>query len=227
MSHALTKIDTTSAPLPVVYTNAIAALANCERVDECADWKNKAEAIASYARQSKDETLLHTAMRIKGRAVRRVGELLREIPEQPGKRTDLEPKAGAGPRLETRANVAERVDMSPRQVKDALRVAAIPEKKFERAIEADKPATITELAKLGTKPKAPSGEYLRGRDPRDFNASLHGLAAVRNFARDAQSKDIAAIVRGTDDDGREKALVHIKAAMAWLTRLQAALEKKK
>ena len=49
------------------------------RIDECAEWKNKAEAIASYARQSRDEALLHLAQRIKGRAVIRYGELLNEI----------------------------------------------------------------------------------------------------------------------------------------------------
>ncbi len=65
--------------LPQSYEKARAQLAECYRVDECQDWADKMEALASYARQSRDEELLKTAGRIQGRAVRRVGELLKEI----------------------------------------------------------------------------------------------------------------------------------------------------
>ena len=42
------------ARLPKSYREAKAALAKCESVDECAEWADKAAAIASYARQADD-----------------------------------------------------------------------------------------------------------------------------------------------------------------------------
>lgn len=66
------------APLPIVYERATKALAECARIDECQDWANKAKALASYARQSKDDTLRKMADRIQARAIRRCGELINE-----------------------------------------------------------------------------------------------------------------------------------------------------
>jgi hypothetical protein len=44
--------------LPANYIAAKAALAECTRVDECAKWSKKAFALASYAKQMRDEALL-------------------------------------------------------------------------------------------------------------------------------------------------------------------------
>ena len=40
-----------TAPLPAAYEKAKDALAVCEQLDELVEWIDKAEAIASYARQ--------------------------------------------------------------------------------------------------------------------------------------------------------------------------------
>src|SRR5215475_9614301 len=71
--------DIDQARLPAVYEQAREILANCARIDECREWADRMEALGSYARQSKDETLLKHAMRIKARAIERCGEILREI----------------------------------------------------------------------------------------------------------------------------------------------------
>ena len=67
------------ARLPAVYETAKLALAQCTRIDECQSWADKAEAMASYARQAKDDSLRKMADRIQARAIRRCGELLRQI----------------------------------------------------------------------------------------------------------------------------------------------------
>src|SRR5260370_3228084 len=123
--------------------------------DECKDWADKAAALASYAKQAEDETLFKNAMMIKGRAVRRMGELLKDIEPKPGARTDrvlvtvgprnrlvAEPRDATDPRLKTRQSVA---DAAGRQTKEALRIASIPKREFEKAIEAEKPPTLIVL----------------------------------------------------------------------------------
>ena len=71
-----------NAKLPTVYIEAQKALATCQKIDECKQWADKAAAIASYAKQAQDQTLMDTATRIKARAIRRCGELLKQIESQ-------------------------------------------------------------------------------------------------------------------------------------------------
>src|SRR5437879_235837 len=83
MNTLPTNIEITSARLPATYEQAKVALASCERIDECWEWANKAEALASYAKMADDDTLRQLADRIQARAVRRMGELLKEYDARP------------------------------------------------------------------------------------------------------------------------------------------------
>jgi len=67
---------------------------------------------------------------------------LKEILLQPGKRTDLEPGAGA----DTRSEVARRAGLSKRQQVTAVRVANIPREEFDRLVDGDDLPTVTALA---------------------------------------------------------------------------------
>lgn len=87
------------APLSISYEAAKAALAMCARIDECQDWADKAQALASYVRQAKDETMRKMCDRIQARAIPRCGELLAQVRARPGKRTDIQPREGDRPRL--------------------------------------------------------------------------------------------------------------------------------
>jgi hypothetical protein len=82
------------------------------------------------------------------RAVRRCGELLKEIDKaQPGPK---ELKAPAGPQLSPRQDAAKDAGLSPKQAKTAIRVANVPNEIFVEQVDSAEPPTITKLA--GTSP---------------------------------------------------------------------------
>ena len=68
--HAVLRTLIDAARLPIIYERAKYALAECSRIDECKDWADRAEALASYAQQAKDDALRTFAMRIQARATR-------------------------------------------------------------------------------------------------------------------------------------------------------------
>jgi len=141
------------ARLPTNYAKAKSALAKCTKIDECKDWADKAAALASYAAQAEDDALENLSRRIRARAVRRCGELLRQIePSKGGRPLDSHhPETGRrAPTGSGRFAAAKDAGLSRDQTITALRVANVPEQEFEEAVEAEKPALITELAARGT-----------------------------------------------------------------------------
>jgi len=129
--------DLNRIELPVRYQAAVAALREVAYIDEAANVADRAAGLAAYARQARNNELLSLAVRIRLRAVRRCGELLREIEAARGRRTDLEPRDGTGPKL-TRGQFAADAGLSERQSKVALRVANVPEVDFEVAVERER-----------------------------------------------------------------------------------------
>lgn len=192
------------APLPRVYENARTALAECSSLDECQSWADKAAALASYARQANDDSLLTLAKRIQGRAVRRAGELLKQIPPAHGANQNI--REGALPNVLTRESAATDAGMSEHQRKTALRVASVDAAEFESAIESPTPPTITEIAEAGRKkqPITPLGD----RSASQFNQALHFVALVRRYA-DALSAQGLAVVEFLDDGERAEVRRHI------------------
>lgn len=173
-----------TAALPAKYECAKVAIREASQVDECKDWADKAAALASYARQSQDEEMEKTAMRIRARAIRRCGELLREIEKQRG--GDRRSKGREVPF--DRKTAAHEAGLSPDQAKDAIRVARVPSEHFEAQVESATPPTITLLAEQGKKPAkiVPFYEEL-GMTKEAFQAGIHFRGAIDRFL-EAQAK---------------------------------------
>lgn len=116
----------------VRYEAARAALAEAHRVDEVKDIRDKAHAIAAYARQANDTAMVEWATEIKVRAERRAGELLHEM-EGRGE------KAGRGrpANSDTAAHLSD-FGISAKQSERFKKLAAVPQSKFEQAVEAAK-----------------------------------------------------------------------------------------
>lgn len=171
------------ANLPASYEAAKAALANCVSIDECKDWADKAQALASYAKQANDDEMMRQSTRIRDRAIRRCGELLKQIEPQQGARTDKELSVGTHTRF-TRNDAAEQAGLSKHQQVQAIRVANVPAADFERQVESPKPPTVTALAEQGKKAAPRPVIDLKGRDPSDFNLALHYVGGWEQVARD-------------------------------------------
>jgi len=189
--NALPAITPAQARMPQTYEVARAALAECQNIDECKDWADKAAAIASYAKQAEDETLLRMAARIKARATRRAGELLKQIAPAKGGNRRSDQWEGDRP-LMSRTNIARCAGMSSHQQKQALRVANVSTDEFEALVEADNPATITDLAAKGTTLTPRPVVDLQGRDPKEFKRAMHFIGTFEHFARELAREDIDA-----------------------------------
>ena len=214
---ALQSVPIDSARLPAVYERAVLALTDCSRIDECQQWADKAEALASYAKQAKDEQLRKMADRIQGRAIARCGELLKQYPDQSGKRTDIKPDDGAV----TRSQAATDAGMSERQKVTALRAATCAEQQpeeFERQIESDAPPTVTRLAEQGRqarpKPLVDLGEI----SPADYARATEAQAALRRFAEFCGAHDPVRIARAFKPHETASLRQYVQTVDAWLDR---------
>ena len=185
-------INVASARLPETYERAKQALADCASIDECQKWANKAEVLASYAKQADDDSLRKFADRIQAWAVRRCGELLLLI--EPAKNQhDANRRAGAAYvgaltcSGSSRTDAAKAAGLSTHKKVTALRVGKVPETVFEDAVESESPPTVTKLAEMGinARPK-----------PEGFNQATHLLGTVRRFAEFCSGNDPVRIAHG-------------------------------
>lgn len=191
-----------SARLPASYESAKQALSACVSIDECKDWADKAAALASYAKQAEDLELERMAARIRARAMRRAGELLKQIEPATGQNNQYAQvkKEGAHP-LHSRQQVASDAGMSSHQAKQAVRIASIPEPEFTAQVESRIPPTLTGLAQQGTqKREAPDPQiWLKGRNPEAFNKALHFVAMVTEYAAELGKSNLELILPNLDE----------------------------
>ncbi len=210
-------IEIRRAQFPQNYQSAKVALKECSEVDEAMEWADKAAAIATYARQSKDNALLNLAIKIKARAVRRAGELLKEFQTGPDGGRPTKNGAAAGPVSQRQA--AADAGMSERQEKTAVRVANVPQKEFEAAVESENPPSVTQLAEAGKQPPNPPTILERGIDPEDFKEATKVHGALRSCAEAAQKHDPKIVVRGCLPNEYSKMIRFIETIRPWLDSL--------
>ena len=195
-------IPASQANLPRTYEAAKTALAECSALDECKDWSDKAAALASYAKQAQDETLMTMAQRIKARAVRRSGELLKQIDSAKGGDRKSEQYQSEGDHtLISRDAAAREAGMSKHQQVQATRIASVPQKDFDAQVESPTPPTLTQLASQGIKPRENIVD-LRGRDPKQFNRAMHFVGEFQNIAEQLEKLNITERLKDLDDKER-------------------------
>lgn len=112
----------------VRYEQARQALAECHKVDEVKDIRDKAQAMAAYAQQAKDQDLILWATEIKVRAERRAGEMLNEA----AARGEMA-KRGHPPAENKPATLSD-LGIYDTQAKRWKQLAAMPAEHFETAV---------------------------------------------------------------------------------------------
>lgn len=209
---------------PERYAEARAALARCAKIDEVKEWQNRAAALAAYARQARDKHLLVMAVRIKLRAMRRMGELLREYPADDGDRPGRPgrwDRRGRRARISTRAAIAQQTGISADEQKDALRIASLAAAAFEEAVEAVHPPSPRRLLEDMRRPLPPPD--LDGRDPDAFQASTYGQGRLEAFAAFTTETPAAIVAAGALAYEYARIREHAATVTAWLAALAAAL----
>ena len=202
-----------NAKLPGLYVAARAAIEKCTRIDECKDWADKAVALASYARQMKDEKLQNDAKRIRERALRRCGVLVKEI--KPAKNQ----YAHTGDGTSSRAQAAQDAGLSKRQKDTALRLASVPDADFDAQVESDHPPSVQALAKQGTKPRVLVD--LKGVDPADYARTTHAWGGIKRFRELTQEITPEQALRGAAGEPHiaRAMIADAKIISLWIERL--------
>lgn len=214
-STALVPVETLTpevvngATLPARYSMACDALVAAQDVDECMEWADRAAALASYARQSKDRSLLNMATRIRARAIQRCGEMVVAVP----KATNIQNEDG---HVLGRTEAARRAGLSEHETRTAVAVASVPKDEFEAQVESDSPPTVTSLAKQGTatRPKP---------TPRPgFADATAMLMAWRDLARKCDEHDAVVTFGGMDAAERETVREAMLVTREWTGRFEDA-----
>ncbi len=150
-------------------------------IDEVKDLRDKAEAMAAYARQARDTEMIQWATEIKVRSERRAGQLLAEMPKAGGARVNGRDSLG-GPIVVPPKNDAPTLSDLGITKNDSSRwqkLAAIDEEKFEAAVAAAKDAAGQVTTAASRKPRCtmpratPSTKCTKPCTARRFSGSSH------------------------------------------------------
>jgi len=215
--------DINAARLPSVYQAAKVALAECERMDECKDWADKMEALASYARQADDDALLKHCMRIKARAIDRCGEILRAVPAA----VNRHQVTSGGNAPTGRMQAARDAGLSRDQAVTAIRVNKVPRDIFEAAVESDTPPTIETLASLNSETThiiRPADDYLNGRDAADFEQGTRLMGLLDWVRKRSATLDVTAALRGLSDSELQLIAERINDTIIWFSSLKETID---
>lgn len=212
----------------VRYEAARAALAEAHAVDEVKDIRDKALAIAAYAKQANDTAMVEWATEIKVRAERRAGELL-SVGQESG---DV---AGRGrPAADTKSVTLTDLGVTENQSRRWKKLAAVPAEQFEHAIEAAKEVarevTTTGVLKIAeqvaaeTNPqKAPEWYQPADHTGSRWSKNLHDLWVQINGVRD--NGGIERVAAGWTPENRAGYIEELDHMIDLLTAIRESLQR--
>jgi len=140
----------------VRYDTMVNAIAECARVDEVKDIRDKAAALEAYYRQARNLEAERQAANVRLRAERRAGELLKELARAQGERNDLTPETSSTPETKLSPYAAALSDsgMSRQTAHQYQALANVPEQEFNAVLEGpSKPSRAAIIRQAKPEPK--------------------------------------------------------------------------
>lgn len=213
------------ARLPVLYAEAKRALRECENVDECKHWGDKAEALATYARLANDPEMEIIAKRVRLRAIARAGELLLRVPE--GNHglhvAGMQLKGGSLPNPQSRRGIGRAAGMRVQDVTQALAIARVPLEVRELLIESPSPPPPSVLQahphRLRPRPVR-LNRFTPGPDYRAVFIHAGGITAFTSFLKRHQPAKYFPFL---SPDEAARARRYLKIMEAWIADAKRAL----
>lgn len=143
------------AIVPLVFAEAIRAIAACRSIDEGKYWADKADALAAWAKVYKQDETAIEARRLKAHAFRRMSRLADDLAASV---RDPHKTGRASPHVQL-----SKAGLSKSQITKIRQVGSVPEKRFNELVDGSNPPHIGKLAfhGVGTKNKLASSEAWR------------------------------------------------------------------
>lgn len=207
------------AIVPVVYAEAIRALAACRAIDEAKHYADKADALAAWAKIYRDKEVDSESRRLKAYAYRRMGLLAEEL--QPTKYNGKGAMPGPLKKL-------IEAGLSEGQASKARRISAVPAPIFEKLVSDANPPGINKLSAHG------AGLSLHARSNCSspawriaFSAAGHTGASLNayKFKVFCRKESALKIARGLRPDERRAAVALVSEIREWLDEFEASLPK--
>jgi hypothetical protein len=118
----------------VKYDAMVNAITTCESADEVKDIRDKAVALEAYAKQANNMEAEHKCALIRVRAERKCGQLLRDTPKATPSGNNQHGSAEEVSTDTIHPKTLKEMSISPDQSSSWQKLAAVPEKEFEEAI---------------------------------------------------------------------------------------------
>jgi hypothetical protein len=186
----------------VRYDEMCRAIAAAYRVDEVKDIRDKAMAIALYAKQANNREAEFRAIQIRVRAERKAGELSKELPRGAGNQH-------ASPHGAEKQKLLADAGISTQQASEWERLADVPAEEFEKAIVTSQDPSargiVYDHARLHGSDPAVAGKPLTGDDL--ANALLEGV--IREIERLENKYDHIEFVKNTLAVARRTIAAHL------------------
>jgi hypothetical protein len=219
-----------------LYERMCTAIAECVRVDEAKDIRDKALALEAYYRQARNLDAEREAANVRLRAERRVGELLKELArtEPAEKAVRANEAMGRSSTDETNVSISELArsrgpspyaaalseqGMSRQQASRYQALADIPEPVFEKALSGPEKATTTGMLKQAQEARAQVRDP--APKPRVSDAALWLWGTLRDFENDGYlSRPLAPVLTDMTDAMRADVLRLVPHVIAALSSLE-------
>lgn len=190
--------------VPLEYETAVQALAECATLDEGKYWRDKADALAAWAKIHHSDEVLRKAKALKLHAFRRMGELSAELNPRKPQKKGRGSIPGSGPR-----SLLKRHGLSEAEADAARMLAQLPQNRFERLLK--RPIAPTTL------------RYLRQADEAGWHEVARAAMSLRSVLRRRIPAQAVAMLSA---EQRRHAADMMTELAEWIDEFNQRLERK-